>query len=201
MRRWLLLMMCITLAGAICPATARAEDFEKSLQTNREFRPGGTVGETISGTVGLIPRWNRVFTTDDADPACGTESLLSEFGKMSYVATRIEVTGTEDVNLELAVNGAGTDIEDTVLAVYCAPFSPLFPRHNLLAYDDDDGVGGLSAFSASDGVTLSPGEVYILVLSPFNWHERERWEFQIDLINPDVHTIDFPVELQQFSIE
>jgi hypothetical protein len=159
------------------------------------------VGETISGTVGLIPRWDRVFTTDDADPACGTESLLSEFGKMSYVATRITNTGTEDVNLELAVNGAGTDMEDTVLAVYCAPFSPLLPQHNLLAYDDDDGEGGLSAFSASDGVTLSPGEVYILVLSPFNWDERESWDYQIDLFSPNVSTITVPVELQQFTIE
>jgi hypothetical protein len=207
MRRRLFLLLCITLAAVISPVFAegdevRAEAREKGVQTDREFQSRGGVVESISGMVSIAtPKWNRVFSTADADPECGMTSLVSGFGEMPYVLTRLEVTGSVDVDLELAVIGTGTDIEDTTLAVYCAPFTPGFPQHNLLAYDDDDGDGALSAFSASDGVTLKPGEIYVVVLSPFNLQNPDDWNYQIDLFSPDVSTITVPVELQRFSVE
>ena len=207
MRRWLFLLLCITLATVICPVTAkedevRAEALEKSLQTDREFHPRGGVVETISGLVSIAtPTWTRVFSTADADPECGMTSLVSGFDPLPYVLTRIEATGTADVDLELAVIGAGTDIEDTTLAVYCAQFNPEDPQENLLAYDDDDGDGALSAFSASDGVTLTPGEIYVVVLSPFNLQNPDDWNYQIDITSPGVSTTTVPVELQRFTVE
>ena len=61
---------------------------------------------------------------------------------------------------------AGTTIGDTTISLYCNPFDQTDATANLVAYDDDSN-GLLSAFIATDGITLTPGNVYWFVLATF----------------------------------
>ena len=58
-------------------------------------------------------------------------------------------------------------------------------------------IGQLSA----DGVTLTPGEIYVVVLSPFNLQNPDDLNYQIDITSPGVSTTTVPVELQRFTVE
>ena len=57
---------------------------------------------------------------------------------------------------------------DTVIYLYCDPFDPANPTVNGVFMDDDDGDGLLSAILAADGVTLTPGLDYWLVICSYS---------------------------------
>jgi hypothetical protein len=59
-------------------------------------------------------------------------------------------------------------LSDTVITLYCDPFDPMDPLHNIVAYDDDGGDGLYSAFFDTDGATMTAGDPYWLVLSTFS---------------------------------
>ena len=86
---------------------------------------------------------------------------------------------------------------DTTITLYCDPFDPGNTLTNVVAYDDDDGVGTLSAFTAADGIALQPGNTYWLIMSTFSGGVTG--DFQIDCTSATVFVI--PVELQSFTIE
>jgi len=63
-----------------------------------------------------------------------------------------------------AINAVLSDGADTYLFLYQNSFNPLNPATNLIASDDDSGVGYLSLISSS----ITQGTTYVLVLSTYN---------------------------------
>ena len=68
-----------------------------------------------------------------------------------------------NISLELAL----TTIGDTFFTIYCDPFDIAAPELNAVYTDDDDGEGLLSAFTVDDGLTLTVGNTYFLVVSTY----------------------------------
>lgn len=144
---------------------------------------------------GTDSTWNRIFnnTATSADLACTLASTDSGNDNQFFDVYEIEVTAAETLEAEI-VSG---DF-DTVMAIYCDPFDAAMPMNNLIFYDDDDGTGTLSAFTAADGIDLSPGMTYWVVVSSFGAN-GVTGNYQLDLTSPTVMIV--PVELQSFSVE
>ena len=68
---------------------------------------------------------------------------------------------TTDAPVEFVVTDAGFD---TVIYIYCDPFDANDATLNGVFMDDDDGAGLNSAIVVADGVTLTPGNDYWLVV-------------------------------------
>ena len=91
-----------------------------------------------------------------------------------WILSRSLVDYSEDFSVrgisapvEIIVDPTLTTISDTVLTLYCDPFDPMAPALNVVAYDDDDGMGTLSALTASDDIRLVPGREYWVVVSTY----------------------------------
>jgi hypothetical protein len=67
--------------------------------------------------------------------------------------------------VEIVVTEAGFD---TVIYLYCDPFDAANPTVNGVFMDDDDGDGLLSAILPADGVTLTPGNDYWLIICSYS---------------------------------
>jgi hypothetical protein len=77
------------------------------------------------------------------------------------------ISASDSNPIEIAVDAALTELNDTTLTIYCDPFDFMNPLDNAVTYDDDGGDGLLSAFTIADNITLTPGAQYYLVLSNF----------------------------------
>ncbi|MEZ4387732.1 MAG: hypothetical protein R3D98_09180 [Candidatus Krumholzibacteriia bacterium] len=112
------------------------------------------------------PVWNRGFNnTSPPSPSC--DFLLSDSSDGQYYDVFC-ITSTDQSPIEIIVDPAGTTIGDTHMELYCDPFDPNTPLVNAVFSDDDDGDGLLSAFLLSDGLVLTPGTQYWLVLTTFS---------------------------------
>ena len=153
--------------------------------------PGAVLIDTYSGELtSSSPLWDRVYLCN-VSPTCAAACSDSSQNGEYYEVIPIEVTATE--NLACAVTAS--TITDTTMFVYCDPFDPATPLVNVVAWDDDDGAGNWSTFTAADGVTLQPGQIYYLVLSSFT--PAITGTFTIDFTSATVHVV--PVELQSFT--
>jgi len=142
--------------------------------------PGiAAAADSISGSLTGAPTYDRIFT-GNVDPNCNAASTLSGLGVgVPYAVIAIYTPVGE--NLIATVNPIGTDIADTTLTLYCEPFDSNDARQNVIAYDDDDGDGLLSAFDGSEGAFLAPGNLYFLVLSLFAPGTMGGGNYKIDL--------------------
>ncbi len=167
---------------------------EKALMSDTEPGPfRGPVADTYSGVLDATsPTWDRIYG-GAVDPACNASVSDSSSDGQYYEVIPIQVTANEDLECEVHSG----DITDTVIALYCDPFDPANPANNVVAYDDDDGAGNLSAFLATDNITLSPGNTYYLVVSTYSGGVTG--SFTVDFTSATVVVV--PVELQGFSIE
>ena len=175
-----------------------------NLEKQRQVTVQGAPGEfTIAGDAVLTdsysgeltaasPLWDRVYLCD-VSTSCAASCTDSSQNGEYYEVIPIEVTAAE--NLECAVTAS--TITDTTMYLYCDPFNPATPLANVVAWDDDDGAGNWSAFTAADGVTLQPGQTYYLVLSSFG--PAITGTFTIDFTSATVHVV--PVELQSLTVE
>ncbi|HOC42670.1 MAG TPA: hypothetical protein PKJ99_06585 [Thermoanaerobaculales bacterium] len=194
-----LMTVCVVMvaAFALCESPG---DFEKQRQIEVQGKPGDfsipdgkLLVDTYSGELtSASPLWDRVYLCD-VSPACAASCDDSSQNGEYYEVIPIGVTAVE--NLECAVTAS--TMSDTTMYVYCDPFEPANPFANVVAWDDDDGTGNWSAFTAADGVTLQPGQTYYLVLSTFT--PGITGTFTIDFTSATVHVV--PVELQAFSVE
>jgi hypothetical protein len=198
MKRVIVTLCVVMVAGfALCEAPT---DFEKQRQEELQGKPGeftipaGEVrSDTYSGELtASSPVWDRVYLCDVSTTCAATCSDSGNDGEY-YEVIPIGVTAVE--NLECAVTAS--TISDTTMYVYCDPFDPANPLTNVVAWDDDDGAGNWSAFTAADGVTLQPGQTYYLVLSTFT--PGVVGTFTIDFTSATVHVV--PVDLQTLSVE
>jgi len=137
---------------------------------------------------------------DQRGAGCNAVSADSPMDDVPFVALALQATAT--ANLEAVVNAAQTTLVDTVFFLYCDPFDPFDPLSNLIAADDDDGGGPngqLSAFTASDGIVLQPGQTYWLVMTTFGGF-ADFGSYQIDVSGATIVT-SVPVEIQSFRVD
>ncbi|MBK7769455.1 MAG: hypothetical protein IPI48_02680 [bacterium] len=152
--------MCVTTMSLALPALAQ----EKSLDSVN-IKPGKAGFQMLPGTFDASsPTYDRIYG-NDVDAACGAPMLDSANNGMAFDIFCIEVTDSAPV--EIIVDPTLTTISDTVLTLYCDPFDPMAPALNVVAYDDDDGMGTLSALTASDDIRLVPGREYWVVVSTY----------------------------------
>jgi hypothetical protein len=115
---------------------------------------------------GSSPIWDRINAANNVvDLNCHLASTASIFEGQFYVAVPIHTTVAE--NLEAEIVSPGTTLSDPVMGLYCDPFDAAHPGVNLVAFDFDDGAGGLSAFHLTDNIALVPNRRYWLVVSTF----------------------------------
>ena len=123
-------------------------------------------GPSVSGVLdNSSPIWDRIFG-GAIDVGCNATMTDSSNDGQYYADIAFQVTDSNPITVE--VNGAGTSIGDTVIAIYCDPFDATMPMVNVVAYDDDGGAGTLSAFTAVDNISLTVGNTYHLILSTYS---------------------------------
>lgn len=98
------------------------------------------------------------------DGSCAAASSDSSNDGVAYEVFTFYSPSGQNIDAEVVL---GT-LADSVLFVYCDPFNPASPTDNLVAWDDDGGVGLASAIVPADGIALSPGVTYQFVVSGFN---------------------------------
>lgn len=148
------------LVAAMMSASAFAD--EKS--DNRELSinaPAG--GPSVAGNLDGSATFDRRFLVT-YDGTCAAASLDSGNDGTSYDTYLVHSPSGQPMQAEVVLNTLG----DSVLFVYCTPFSPTSPDTNIRAWDDDGGVGLGSAIVAADGVAMVPNEVYTLVVTGFS---------------------------------
>jgi hypothetical protein len=199
MRQFIVFIMVVGLVSplaadqAVDPSKAHEMQMMGIVEDGEFSFPGGTESDTYSSSLtAASPVWNRIFGSA-VDPNCNATMSDSGVDGQYYESIPIQVSSTENLEAEVVSFTGG----DTVIALYCDPFDPLNPAANVIAYDDDDGVGTLSAFTAADGATLQPGNTYYFVLSTFN--SAVEGDFTINFTSATVTVV--PVELQSFSVE
>jgi hypothetical protein len=199
MRKFLVVVAIMALAVPIMADQPidGAKEYEMrimGIEEDQEFTfPEGVESDSYSGSLTAgSPVWDRIFGSA-VDPSCNAAMSDSGVDGQYYEAIPIQVTSAEDLEAEVISFTGG----DTVIALYCDPFDPLFPLLNVVAYDDDGGAGLLSAFTAADGITLQPGNTYWFVLSTFS--TAVMGDFTINFTSATVTVV--PVELQSFSVE
>ena len=199
MRRSLIILAVAALASPLMadqpvdPIKAYEMQVMGIEQDEENTFPPGTEADTYSGSLtGSSPVYNRGFG-GSVDPTCNSALIDSGVDGQYYEAIPIQVSAAENLEAEVVSFTGG----DTVITLYCDPFDPANPLANVVAYDDDDGVGTLSAFTAADGITLQPGSTYWFVLSTFS--SAITGDFTINFTSATVTVV--PVELQSISVE
>ncbi|MDT8410426.1 MAG: hypothetical protein RQ741_12555, partial [Wenzhouxiangellaceae bacterium] len=109
--------------------------------------------------------YNRIFSTDVQNDCTATSSFSSAGTNVEFAS--IAINSPTGATLVASLDNPGTDIDDTVLSLYCDSFDPANADQNLVAYNDDAG-GLLSAFDGSEGIVLAPDTTYFLVVSLFS---------------------------------
>ncbi len=144
-------------------AAVSAADSEKAPDTvNFTLDPAGRADSTtanIDGSQTFDRRYSIQY-----DGTCNATSSDSFNDGVGYVALAIHSPTAE--NLVATVSAA--DFSDSVMFLYCDPFDPANPDQNLVAWDDDDGTGNLSAFSDADGFQIQADTTYWLVISTYS---------------------------------
>lgn len=97
------------------------------------------------------------------DGSCNAVSSDSSNDGTSYQVFEIWSPVAEALEAEVVLGTLG----DSVLFLYCDPFDPLNPAANLVAWDDDGGVGLGSAFAPADGIMIDANTPYFLVVSGY----------------------------------
>lgn len=158
--RTLILSVLLSLSVAV-PVLAGDEKSGNDL----DIKPGTNSFQALIGLLDASsPTYDRIFATGVAAD-CGLATADSGNDGMALDIFCIEVSDGEPI--EIIVDPAQTNIADTVLTLYCDPFDPLLPGQNVIAYDDDDGIGTLSALTSGDGIRLVPGREYWVVVSTY----------------------------------
>ncbi len=145
-------MSTLAMAGEKLPDTMNS-----ALQNNSRDALGGVFDENS-------PTYERPFGSG-VDLNCALP--LSDSSTVDNFFEMFCITATDANPIEITVDAAGTELDDTTITLYCDPFDFMNPLSNVVAYDDDDGEGLYSAFVVGDNITLTPGVAYYLVLSNF----------------------------------
>ncbi len=179
----LVLVAMLISTAAVVQANDKLPDWSEAV-------PGSDLVVIISGTLGPnSATWDRVFG-GALSLDCNSQVMDSGSDGQYFDAHCIQVTTSAPI--EAIVDENLTTIGDTTMTLYCDAFNPVDPLNNVVLYDDDDGAGLLSAFTVGDGITLTPGDTYWLVLSTFS--AGDMGDYQINLSDNVVVCGSTPVE-------
>ena len=158
---------------ACCFTDGTCQDIDEADCASQGGAPGG-VGSVCDLTVCCVtttfdrldvadPIYNRV-AGGGVDLNCNLNLSVSGVGTaVRYVAIPINSINGGLFSAEI------TDATfDTTMTLYCDPFDVSDPTANIVAYDDDDGEGALSAFLPLESITLNLLTRYWIVVSTFD---------------------------------
>ena len=97
---------------------------------------------------------------------CASEVSDSGNDGTSFEMICFEVSDSEPI--EMVADPTLTTIGDTFFTIYCDPFDIAAPELNVVLTDDDGGEGLLSAYTVDDGLTLTVGNTYYLVVASYS---------------------------------
>lgn len=138
---------------------------EKEID-NQNALPNAGSRAVLSGTLDdNSATYDRVFG-GSVSLECASEVVDSSSDGQHMELFCIQVSDSEAI--EIIVDPELTTIGDTVMTLYCDPFDIADPSLNVVSYDDDGGDGLLSAFVVEDGITLTPGNTYFLLIAGYN---------------------------------
>lgn len=157
MRRLFLIGLCVMALAVTVPAAD-----EKSPDT-RDYR-GAVAAGSQAGNLVNTQVYDRVFSVIYNGTCAATSSDSSQNGT-AYQVFQFHSPSGQMADIWTSQTGTLTD---SVIFVYCDPFNPLTPSQNLVAWDDDDGAGMMSAITPADGVQLQPNTTYNLVVTGFS---------------------------------
>jgi hypothetical protein len=158
-----------------------AQGSEKLPDTSEFSIPSSRRAAVVSGSLNGAPTYDRIFGSD-VDPNCNAISSFSASGVgVPYAVFEVHTNNPAGENMSCSVNVGGTDVEDTVMSLYCSPFDPDNADQNLVAYDDDGGDGLLSAITPADGAYMEPNRSYYVVLAPFDNLTIGGGNYQLDM--------------------
>ena len=108
--------------------------------------------DTASGELNTSsPTYDRIFTAS-VDPNCNaTSSFSGTVVGVYYQVFPFYSTSGEAADVEITNSTVG----DTTISIYC-DFDPTDASLSLVAYDDDGGVGLLSAITPAEAAILLP---------------------------------------------
>jgi len=153
------------IIGLLCATVGIATAREKTPDVTDAVAKAGLNPPTMGALTASSPTYDRIYSTGAPSTQCSTPTLDSANNGTYY---DIYCLQTDDTNpIELILDVAGTTIIDAVMTLYCAPFDPMLPDQNVVAYDDDSGVATLSAITMANPVVLVPGQEYFLVISTY----------------------------------
>jgi len=155
MKRFVACAAVLMLAAGFAVATEKTPDHsEYSVLVEADTTPGN-----LDGSNTFDRRYGVVY-----DGTCAATSSDSSFDGSSYEVFPIWSPVGEALEAEVVLGSLG----DSLLFLYCDPFDPMAPADNLVANDDDGGVGLGSAFTPADGYMIDANTQYYLVVCGFS---------------------------------
>ncbi len=153
----------VLLIAAVLMAGAAFAD-EKMIDDQNALPNAATRG-TINGTLNEnSSTYDRIYSgtlsLDCASPVSDSGNDGTYFEMICF-----QVSDSEPI--EMITDPALTTIGDTFFTIYCDPFDMAAPEMNVVLTDDDGGEGLLSAYTVEDGLTLTVGNTYYLVVTTY----------------------------------
>ena len=137
--------------------------------------------DTVVGVLDMFsPHYDRI-ESNDVDPNCNAPSTDSAQDNMPFAA--IPIHSPAGGNLLAEITEDGTNVPDTVMSVYCDPFDPADPMANLIAFDDNTGIGLLSQINSVKGAALAADTRYWIVVSTSLGNDMHVGDFELCLAN------------------
>lgn len=130
--------------------------------------------DSTAGNVDGSSTFDRTFSVT-YDGTCNASSLDSSQNGVGYEVFAFHTTVAENLDASTTDGGLG----DSVMFVYCDPFDPANPASNLVAWDDDDGSGFMSAITPADGVAMAADTTYYMVIT--GWSPTDLGNYTLDL--------------------
>lgn len=159
MRRILLIGLCAMVLAAMVPAVLAADEKGPDTRNYKGAVTSGTQAGDLVNTQVFDRRLSVTYTGN-----CAATSSDSSNNGTAYQVFQFHSPGGQMADIWTTQSGTLTD---SVIFIYCDPFNPLSPDLNLVAWDDDDGAGLMSAITTADGVQLQPNTTYNLVVTGY----------------------------------
>ena len=155
-----LILVVVLMAGLAMAKDEKIADIDYVMDAPSRIQITGMLDSSS-------PTWNRAFGSGTPSPT-DCAFVLTDSGNDGQYYDQMCITSTDDMPIEIVVDGDATEIADTTMYIFCANFDANDPLANVVYYDDDGGDGLYSAINLDDGVILPAGTEYWLVLSTFS---------------------------------
>lgn len=169
----LMFVLCV-VALVAAPSIGSAAVSEKTTDTRNYQVSPVSRSDSVSGNIDGSNTFDRVYSVT-YDGTCNASSSDSSQNGVGYEVFAFHTTVAENLDASTTDGGLG----DSVMFVYCDPFDPANPDLNLVAWDDDDGAGLMSAITPADGVAIAADTTYYIVIT--GWSPTDLGAYTLDL--------------------